>query len=122
MTGFMHPARWISSALRGFGCVADAVFARGFRIVHGRVGARDELLRRLRVLRERGDAEGGSERETKAAPAREEVVGDALAYALGDEQAHLEVGFRQNDDELVRSEEHTSELQSLAYLVCRLLL
>src|SRR5205823_10713929 len=26
------------------------------------------------------------------------------------------------DEELIRSEEHTSELQSLAYLVCRLLL
>src|SRR2546425_8754377 len=31
--------------------------------------------------------------------------------------------FGQNDgDDLMRSEEHTSELQSLAYLVCRLLL
>src|SRR2546425_9596774 len=33
--------------------------------------------------------------------------------------AHIQVGV---DDEIVRSEEHTSELQSLAYLVCRLLL
>src|SRR5687767_15704374 len=30
--------------------------------------------------------------------------------------------FREEIDEAVRSEEHTSELQSLAYLVCRLLL
>src|SRR5205823_13133367 len=29
---------------------------------------------------------------------------------------------RDGDDRTVRSEEHTSELQSLAYLVCRLLL
>src|SRR2546425_5959603 len=29
---------------------------------------------------------------------------------------------RSNDGKLARSEEHTSELQSLAYLVCRLLL
>src|SRR5205823_14027491 len=29
---------------------------------------------------------------------------------------------QQQPDQLVRSEEHTSELQSLAYLVCRLLL
>src|SRR2546425_2079442 len=35
---------------------------------------------------------------------------------LGQEALHLRVGVR------VRSEEHTSELQSLAYLVCRLLL
>src|SRR2546425_12260902 len=32
------------------------------------------------------------------------------------------VGDVGGDDERVRSEEHTSELQSLAYLVCRLLL
>ena len=30
--------------------------------------------------------------------------------------------LRSNGGRLVRSEEHTSELQSLAYLVCRLLL
>src|SRR5687767_15419348 len=35
-----------------------------------------------------------------------------------------QLGFRQVSDDLkqARSEEHTSELQSLAYLVCRLLL
>src|SRR2546425_7790786 len=32
------------------------------------------------------------------------------------------VGLARQDHELGRSEEHTSELQSLAYLVCRLLL
>src|SRR2546423_11603566 len=30
--------------------------------------------------------------------------------------------FQGDSDKIVRSEEHTSELQSLAYLVCRLLL
>lgn len=30
--------------LRGLGGVADAVFAGGFGLVHGRVGAGDELL------------------------------------------------------------------------------
>src|SRR5205823_10719998 len=39
---------------------------------------------------------------------------------------HLEAGMRSNPSqhvvENIRSEEHTSELQSLAYLVCRLLL
>src|SRR3989441_9005962 len=44
------------------------------------------------------------------------------------EREHLEIGQRhegRREQELVghrRSEEHTSELQSLAYLVCRLLL
>src|SRR2546423_5263235 len=33
-----------------------------------------------------------------------------------------EIGEELAPDSLVRSEEHTSELQSLAYLVCRLLL
>src|SRR2546425_4719245 len=32
------------------------------------------------------------------------------------------VGHGRRDDDVLRSEEHTSELQSLAYLVCRLLL
>src|SRR5690606_40213156 len=35
---------------------------------------------------------------------------------------HLADGVLQQDDELVRSEEHTSELQSRENLVCRLLL
>src|SRR2546425_6061535 len=52
-------------------------------------------------------------------------VGDDLAQRLFQGAAHdldagLLVGVVALD--LVRSEEHTSELQSLAYLVCRLLL
>src|SRR2546425_2938882 len=41
-----------------------------------------------------------------------------------DEREHREVRAQADSPEtlLVRSEEHTSELQSLAYLVCRLLL
>src|SRR3712207_8455230 len=46
-------------------------------------------------------------------PAREEPL-DALPLARGVERAE--------DRRLVRSEEHTSELQSRQYLVCRLLL
>src|SRR2546425_3984687 len=46
------------------------------------------------------------------------VVGrDLDRHALGDVQA-----VALQPDDLLRSEEHTSELQSLAYLVCRLLL
>src|SRR2546425_185204 len=36
--------------------------------------------------------------------------------------SRVRVVFQHRDLQLVRSEEHTSELQSLAYLVCRLLL
>src|SRR5687767_15470976 len=43
-----------------------------------------------------------------------DAVGIALERYMNDKQ-----GIQQ---ELLRSEEHTSELQSLAYLVCRLLL
>lgn len=74
--------------LRHLGGVADAVLACGFGFVHGCVGACDELLRRLCVAGEGGDAEGGCEPETKAAPAREGVSRDALADALGDEEPH----------------------------------
>src|SRR6266404_8034542 len=42
-------------------------------------------------------------------------------YLLTGEPAYLEP-YRDAVDRLPRSEEHTSELQSLAYLVCRLLL
>src|SRR2546425_9359984 len=42
-------------------------------------------------------------------------VHDALSSRVPPEQSHHPANF-------LRSEEHTSELQSLAYLVCRLLL
>src|SRR3989441_3947453 len=45
---------------------------------------------------------------------------DAVQHRLGDERDHP---FRRREQVVqLRSEEHTSELQSLAYLVCRLLL
>src|SRR5256886_10203292 len=52
---------------------------------------------------------------------------DALAHALDDEHVvldddHREPGHLVADDAEVRSEEHTSELQSQSNLVCRLLL
>src|SRR2546425_8554876 len=56
--------------------------------------------------------------------ARVRSIGEAWAFA----GATLLLGLplywvaRRNDRRLDRSEEHTSELQSLAYLVCRLLL
>src|SRR3712207_8705715 len=64
-------------------------------------------------------------------PRRAAVRGGARAAAVvearGDERdadlvAHRLVDDRAEDDVRVRSEEHTSELQSRQYLVCRLLL
>src|SRR5690625_6759946 len=49
----------------------------------------------------------------------EEVYG--LANELLDERSHYEYNLAQSE-ELSRSEEHTSELQSRGHLVCRLLL
>src|SRR5437879_11571772 len=40
----------------------------------------------------------------------------------GDEPGELLAGLVEDADEVLRSEEHTSELQSPMYLVCRLLL
>src|SRR3712207_8536607 len=63
-------------------------------------------------------------------PDREARAGERLAPhealrepELGADRAHLVLEQRpQRLDELERSEEHTSELQSRQYLVCRLLL
>src|SRR2546423_5103317 len=46
----------------------------------------------------------------------------AVIGALGIRDREHEAGRAVEEAELERSEEHTSELQSLAYLVCRLLL
>src|SRR2546425_8742032 len=59
-------------------------------------------------------------REQPKSPRRRVVVqqlGVAAPLDDGGEQR-----LRRNEREVDRSEEHTSELQSLAYLVCRLLL
>src|SRR5205823_13894596 len=46
-----------------------------------------------------------------------------VGLSLGRQHGHgLGLAERVRVDQLLRSEEHTSELQSLAYLVCRLLL
>src|SRR3712207_6987820 len=46
----------------------------------------------------------------------------AAAVEIADDVAHRLVGHRQRHEHDRRSEEHTSELQSRQYLVCRLLL
>src|SRR5205823_12085365 len=54
---------------------------------------------------------------------RVERLAEELAFAVGDgDDAGCLVGFFSDVAPIDRSEEHTSELQSLAYLVCRLLL
>src|SRR2546425_3956443 len=54
----------------------------------------------------------------------EQVLGEEHRLAPGGEIPHERVGERSGAERRwrERSEEHTSELQSLAYLVCRLLL
>src|SRR2546425_9556744 len=57
-----------------------------------------------------------------------DLIGAALAVACARVLGRFRTSLIQRQDELaalstrLRSEEHTSELQSLAYLVCRLLL
>src|SRR5258707_4229384 len=53
--------------------------------------------------------------------ARHAQVGGAVAEVVVDEEVGQD-RFRRQADGLQRSEEHTSELQSRQYLVCRLLL
>src|SRR2546425_8749914 len=48
--------------------------------------------------------------------------GALLHVGHGEDEPREQHGHRPRADEDARSEEHTSELQSLAYLVCRLLL
>src|SRR5205823_14901461 len=63
-------------------------------------------------------AEGEEILEAAAAAGQDEHV-DVLVLAEGADRGHYLGGGGFED--LLRSEEHTSELQSLAYLVCRLL-
>src|SRR3712207_8247751 len=65
----------------------------------------------LPICAERAPAGGAERRQQRRQRRRVEVVEDAGREALGDQQPAV-----------VRSEEHTSELQSRQYLVCRLLL
>src|SRR2546425_8966859 len=73
--------------------------------------------------RERGErGEHRAQRDVLEHVERAHVLGEPL----GQSQEHLVPSRRrwpgQGLDHALRSEEHTSELQSLAYLVCRLLL
>src|SRR5205823_10996856 len=81
--------------------------------------------------RRHGPLDAGEERPTKCRAAQEDerVVrhADEGRGEHADERTVVvavlqESQVREQVDHLLRSEEHTSELQSLAYLVCRLLL
>src|SRR5205823_14468979 len=74
----------------------------------------DEVL--TAALAEIGDVRHVGERQVAVRGAGVVVPGTEVR---GDGVEAIRVGARGRDD---RSEEHTSELQSLAYLVCRLLL
>src|SRR5687767_15638132 len=76
-------------------------------VIHGALGVRVEegAQQRLRVARRAREH------------AREPGVGNAERLAAGNQLPQLGI-----TNLVGRSEEHTSELQSLAYLVCRLLL
>src|SRR3989441_8664690 len=58
----------------------------------------------------------------RPARARLGPLEEALVVAHQEVRLHLAHGVERHADHDQRSEEHTSELQSLAYLVCRLLL
>src|SRR3712207_8484757 len=63
------------------------------------------------------------QRSLKIAGMTEEAKAAAREHGLDDNQsALLEVAQVPRDEQARRSEEHTSELQSRQYLVCRLLL
>src|SRR2546425_620970 len=65
-----------------------------------------------------------SDRQEGPSKAAIDVHATAVSHvvALGEPPAAVRQPKRTNRPESPRSEEHTSELQSLAYLVCRLLL
>src|SRR2546423_10459457 len=75
---------------------------------------RSLLDERLALVGERGVVHEGSVGVLGGLREREEVGRDVARVLLGQTEVR--------HDRAGRSEEHTSELQSLAYLVCRLLL
>src|SRR3712207_7933830 len=64
------------------------------------------------------------QRQPAARPSSDRAPGEAVLDGLerADRPAELLAGADVGDGEVERSEEHTSELQSRQYLVCRLLL
>src|SRR5687767_12041808 len=101
-----------SSTMRilGIGCSCRRMVGLADRERDDDAGAAGRPARDAQLAARGQRALAHSEQAHRARPA-ERLVGDALAVV-----AHF------HDHVAGRSEEHTSELQSLAYLVCRLLL
>src|SRR2546425_8843662 len=78
---------------------------------HARNAARNARIDRMRATR--GHAAPGAGRQRACA---------ARGTLTLEKRAHSPASCRTRPSRAPRSEEHTSELQSLAYLVCRLLL
>src|SRR5205823_12990982 len=78
------------------------------------------FVQRLQGLSARRQVHRRAVREDYPVEADEEPVGTLVVDHLGN--AYDAGARRKHDVGGTRSEEHTSELQSLAYLVCRLLL
>src|SRR2546427_4625047 len=67
--------------------------------------------------------EAAADTDARAAPEGEVcVLGEPLRQAVGPAVRHEGFGIREVAGAAMRSEEHTSELQSQSNLVCRLLL
>src|SRR3712207_8369828 len=82
------------------------------------LGARARGLAEQQERAERGEREGGEQKPRQRA-ARADALVEVLLVRVDDD---AERGARDRGGGEVRSEEHTSELQSRQYLVCRLLL
>src|SRR6266404_9961862 len=112
--------------------LAEAVLHVALEVVHAALGRRlqiDLLPQDLRHRGQRGHVgpalpipESGALEGLRAV--QEALLDLDADRHLGPLPLHLQPGqdLRVADDAGARSEEHTSELQSLAYLVCRLLL
>src|SRR5205823_14389239 len=87
----------------------------------------DALPISLRILRVAGARQLHSRSRLEIALAVFAIAHSGAGPTVGEDSVHFVAGDDLFGDlghelEVVRSEEHTSELQSLAYLVCRLLL
>src|SRR3989441_11215044 len=86
-----------------------------FRSVRRRVGPLGAPGQEILALREEPRVAEGAARHHHTGAARVALHGENILRRV-----HVAVPDHGNVQRLDRSEEHTSELQSLAYLVCRL--